>query len=61
MAQLGVETSYRVPEDAALAATAMIYHLGPLGSDAAEEAAYQLGWNEELVHKAVPYDEEDDD
>ena len=38
----------------------MIHHLGRLGSDAAEETAYQLGWDEELVHKIVPSDENED-
>ena len=41
----------------------MIIRLGGrLADDAAEEAAYQLGWNEELVHKArlLDRDEEDD-
>lgn len=50
---MGVAQRYRVPKALALDAVTTIDGLGDrLDHGAAKEAAYQLGWDEFLVHKA---------
>ena len=61
MFELGVPQSYQVPEDRARDAVGMIYALGRLGGEAAEEAARQLGYDEELVEGVVVGEDDEDD
>ena len=61
MLELGVLQSYQVPGDRASDAVSMIYALGRLGGEAAEEAARQLGYGEELVQNVVIGEDDDDD
>ena len=61
MFELGVLQSYQVAEDTARDAVAMIYALGRLGGEAAEEAARQLGYDEELVEGVVIGENDEDD
>ena len=61
MDEMDVPQRYQVPEELALDPVAMINRLGGrLADEAAEEAAYQLGWDEELVHKAVLSDQDEE-
>ena len=61
MFELGVPQSYQVPEDRARDAVGMIYALGRLGGEAGEEAARQLGYDEELVEGVVVGEDDEDD
>jgi hypothetical protein len=58
MVEFNISQYYQVPEEKAIEAAAVI---SMISMEAGEEAARQLGWDEDLAHKALIGNEDDED